>query len=135
VNAAGDIAGFGRPAGGHGWVVGIRSPTAPDELLCAVEIAEAIATSGSYEHEEHVRDPRSGAPAAAAISATVCGPDLAVADAFATGLLAAGEAGLAPVQRAGYEALIVAPDGAWAQTKTFPRIRMSEAPAPRYARS
>lgn len=130
VNAAGDIAAFGQPAGGHGWVVGVRAPTAQHELLCAVETAKAIATSGSYERGEHVRDPRSGAPAAAAISATVCGPDLAFADAFATGLLAAGEAGLAPVQRAGYEALIVAPDGAWAETQSFPCIRTGEDPSP-----
>jgi thiamine biosynthesis lipoprotein len=80
----------------------------------------AVATSGTYERGEHVLDPHTGAPARGAVSATVCGPDLAVADALATGLVAAGEAGFEPVRRAGYEALIVQPDGATAHTDGFP---------------
>ena len=134
VNAAGDIAVFGRPSEDQGWTVGVRSPIAPDKLLCAVETTGAIATSGGYERGGHVRDPRSGAPAAGAISATVCGPDLALADAFATGLLAAGNAGLAPVRRAGYEGFIVAPDGTWSQTEGFSCARMSEDPDPECVR-
>ncbi len=56
----------------------------------------------------------------AALSATVCGPDLAFADAFATGLLAAGEAGFEAVTLAGYEALIMLPGGGGVSTPEFP---------------
>jgi thiamine biosynthesis lipoprotein len=125
VNAAGDIAVVGRPSGDDAWVVGVRSPAARDELLCAVEAVAAVATSGNYERGDHVRDPQSGTPASAAVSATVCGPDLAFADALATGLLAAGEAGLASVRGAGYEALIVTPDGHQARTEAFPIMTLA----------
>ncbi len=120
VNAAGDIVVFGRPSPETMWRVGIRSPDLPDHLLCIVDADAAVATSGSYERGEHVRDVRGGQPASAALSATVCGPDLAYADALATGLLAAGEAGLAAITRAGYEALIVLPGGGVARTGGFP---------------
>ncbi len=120
VNAAGDLVTFGQPTPGRGWRVGVRSPYAPDRLLCLVDADEAVATSGTYERGDHVRDVRAGRPAVAAVSATVCGRDLAFADAFATALLAAGEAGFESLRGAGYEALIVKPDGEWAQTAAFP---------------
>jgi thiamine biosynthesis lipoprotein len=120
VNAAGDIAAFGKPSPTRAWRVGVRSPDSPDRLLCVVSADGGLATSGSYERGEHVRDVRAGRAASAAVSATVSGPDLAFADAFATGLLAAGEAGFQAIQDAGYQALIVLPDGAVANTKAFP---------------
>src|SRR5947209_2482242 len=126
VNAAGDIAVLGRPSPDAAWRVGIRSPTAPGELLCAVAVVGAIATSGRYERGDHVLNPRSGDPASAAVSATVSGPDLAFADALATGLLAGGDAGLPAVRRAGYEALVVAPDNTCSQTAGFTRLQMGE---------
>jgi thiamine biosynthesis lipoprotein len=126
VNAAGDISVFGRPSPMRPWRVGVRAPEAPDRLLCVVAAESAVATSGTYERGDHVRDVRTGGPAAAASSATVCGPDLAYADAFATGLLAAGDAGLDAVQRAGYESLIVRPDGSLASTSGFPFVHESE---------
>lgn len=120
VNAAGDISVFGRPSPMRPWRVGVRAPDRPDRLLCVVAAEGAVATSGTYERGDHVRDVRTGGPATAASSATVCGPDLAYADAFATGLLAAGDAGLGAVQRAGYESLIVRRDGSLASTGGFP---------------
>jgi thiamine biosynthesis lipoprotein len=120
VNAAGDIVVFGRPSPASAWRIGIRSPASPDHLLCIVDADGAVATSGSYERGDHVRDVRTGGPAAAALSATVCGPDLAIADALATGLLAAGEAGFGAVTSAGYEALTVLPGGGVVQTREFP---------------
>lgn len=122
VNAAGDIIVFGRPAPTGTWRVGVRSPYAPDRLLCVIAAHGAVATSGTYERGDHVLDARTGKPASAAISATVCGPELAFADAFATGLLAAGERGLAAVQAAGYEALLVLPNGSRSQTPSFPIV-------------
>ncbi len=64
-------------------------------------------------------EARTGGPASAAVSATVCGPDLAFADAFATGLLAAGQDGFEPIVRAGYEALIVTEAGHVESTAEF----------------
>jgi thiamine biosynthesis lipoprotein len=128
VNAAGDISVFGRPSPTRPWRVGVRAPDRPDHLLCIIAAESAVATSGTYERGEHVRDVRTGDPATAASSATVCGPDLAYADAFATGLLAAGDAGLGPVQRAGYESLIVRRDGTLASTTGFPFLHERQPP-------
>ena len=122
VNAAGDIAVFGGPLPTRRWRVGVRSPAAPDDILCVVEAEAAVATSGSYERGEHVLDVRSGEAATTAVSASVCGPDLAFADALATGLLAAGEAGFAAVLAAGFEALVVAADGEVSRTSDFPIV-------------
>ena len=67
-----------------------------------------MATSGSYERGAHIIDPRTGEPTAAVASATVVGPDLGNADAYATALYAAGPAGLRWFARAaGYNALLV----------------------------
>lgn len=120
VNAAGDIVVFGRPSPASMWRVGVRSPDSRDHLLCIVDADGAVATSGSYERGDHVRDVRTGGPAGAALSATVCGPDLAIADALATGMLAAGEAGFDAVTHAGYEALTALPGGGVAHTRGFP---------------
>jgi thiamine biosynthesis lipoprotein len=119
VNAAGDVVVFGRPSPASTWRIGVRSPDCPDHLVCIVDADGAAATSGSYERGD-VRDVRTGGPATAALSATVCGPDLALADALATGLLAAGEAGFDAITHAGYEAMTVLPGGGVAQTRGFP---------------
>jgi thiamine biosynthesis lipoprotein len=120
VNAAGDIATFGRPAADRGWRVGVRTPDAPDVLSCVVHAEGAVATSGQYERGPHVRDPRTGLPAGAARSATVCGAELAVADGLATGLLAVGRRGFSPILAARYEAMIIDPDGRLVHTSGFP---------------
>lgn len=123
VNAAGDIASFGTPSGRDAWVVGIRSPESPDQLARVIELHDAVATSGSYERGAHIWDVGAGRPATAAVaSATVCGPDLAIADALATGLVAAGSAGLDAVTAAGYEALLLLDDESSIGTAGFPEL-------------
>jgi thiamine biosynthesis lipoprotein len=68
-----------------------------------------------------VLDPHTGRPALAVVSATVVGADLALADALATGLVAAGAKGLGPLERRpGYSAMVVAGDGAVLTTADFP---------------
>jgi len=67
-----------------GWAAGRAS----DALRAAG--VRAAATSGPAERGEHVLDPRTGATATDVLSATVTGPDPALADAFATALVAAG---------------------------------------------
>jgi thiamine biosynthesis lipoprotein len=119
VNAAGDVMTFGeRP-----WRIGIRDPLAPDQIACVIETRGAVATSATYERGEHVLDPYTGAAATAALSATVAGPSLALADALATGLLAAGIEGLNCISEAeGYEALLFAPDGERLTTGGFSAV-------------
>jgi thiamine biosynthesis lipoprotein len=82
-----------------------------------------VATSGGYERGEHVLNPLTGQPAAAH-SATVCGEDLAIADALATGLLAAGRDGLDAVHAAGYEALVLDGLGGSHHTPGVPFVKI-----------
>jgi thiamine biosynthesis lipoprotein len=121
VNAGGDVVVSGEPEPGRPWRIGIRHPLDGSRCLCVVTTTGAVATSGTYERGPHVLDPHTRRPAAAAISATVVGSDLALADALATGLLAAGDAGLAHVARLpGYSAMVVASDGHPVHTDEFP---------------
>lgn len=121
VNAAGDIASFGTPWQRDAWRVGVRSPLSADLLACVIELrAGAVATSGRYERGAHIWDIGAGRPASGVASATVCGPDLAFADAFATGLVGAGSAGLDAVTAAGYEALLLLEGGESVSTAGFP---------------
>jgi len=115
---------FGEPEPGQQWRIGSRDPLAADRLLTVVTLGghdRAVATSGAYERGPHVLDPESGEPAQGLLAATVVGPDLAFADALATGLLASGGKALARVAGLrGYSALIVGSDGALRATLGFP---------------
>jgi thiamine biosynthesis lipoprotein len=53
----------------------------------------AIATSGTYERGAHINDPHTGMIAIGAKSATVIGPNGAIADALATALMVSGRDG------------------------------------------
>jgi thiamine biosynthesis lipoprotein len=129
VNAAGDIVTFGEPERGRPWRVGIRDPLEPDRIAWVVAARDgAVATSAAYERGAHVVDPHTGAPARAALSATVTGPDLALADALATGLFAAGVAGLPLIDvLPGYSALLVEPGGETRMTGEFPLLEQAVA--------
>lgn len=126
LNVGGDIATFGAPAGGGPWRAGVRHPLSAEHLTCVAALAgelSAMATSGAYERPDHVLDPFTGVPATRLLSATVVGPDLAVADAVATGLFAAGEDGLDLLAGLpGYEAWIVTPECAVHRTAGFPIV-------------
>jgi thiamine biosynthesis lipoprotein len=112
VNAGGDVVAFGQPQPGRGWRIGVRDPRTADGLLAVVELDAAVATSGVYERGHHILDPHSGLPARGLLSATVTGPKLALADALATGLVAAGGGNLESiVALEAYEALVVQDDG------------------------
>jgi thiamine biosynthesis lipoprotein len=129
VNAGGDVVATGVRAVGQPWRIGIRDPGAgrdgptSDGLAGVVEVPEpfgAVATSGIYERGQHVFDPSAGRFAARAVSATVTGPDLALADALATGLVAGGLDALDAVsQLAGYEAFLIGLDGSRDATEGF----------------
>jgi ApbE family protein len=80
-------------------------PFRNDTFCAAVALRDgAVATSGLYARGLHVVDPRQRRPATDLAAATVIGPDLAMADAYATTALAMGpSAGLArrPVRSRG----------------------------------
>ena len=111
VNAAGDLCVRGRPAPGDRWRVGIADPLRRGRLVAVVVATDlAVATSGTAEQGDHVLCPRTCRPAAGLASVTVVGPDLALADAYATAGLAAGPDAvdlLADLARDGWEWLLV----------------------------
>jgi thiamine biosynthesis lipoprotein len=115
INAGGDIRMRGHGPDDRPWRVGIRHPWQADKLAWVLAVAEgAVATSGTYERGAHVWNPRTGKAAAGLRSVTVAGPDLAVADAYATAALAMGEPGLAWLAKRvaeGYESAAVTEDG------------------------
>jgi thiamine biosynthesis lipoprotein len=115
LNAGGDIRVRGRTATDQPWRVGIRHPWAADSVSWVLAVTDsAVATSGTYERGDHVVDPVRGGPAHGLRSVTVVGPDLAVADAYATTALAMGERGLtwlAGLAARGYESAAVTDQG------------------------
>jgi thiamine biosynthesis lipoprotein len=130
VNAAGDIASFGGLSDGTPFRAGITDPFAPRRLAEVVCLSGAIATSGTYERGAHLVDPHSGQPAARAASASVTGPDLGLADALATAVAVAGQAGLDVIEAIdGYEAFVIALDGSRRWTEHFPFAPLEAAPA------
>jgi thiamine biosynthesis lipoprotein len=120
VNAAGDIASFGGPAGERNFRVGIADPLAPHQLACVVDLAGALATSGAYERGAHLINPHTGLPSALMASASVSGPDLGLADALATAVAVGGVDALARLESIdGYEALGITFDGSRLLTSGF----------------
>lgn len=131
VNAGGDAVACGRPAPDRPWRLAVRDPFDPAGLLCVVPLTDAaLATSGTYERGAHVLDPQTGEPAeSGVVSASVVGPDLAVADALATALVAGGERALPAVAAAdGYAALLVLADRRLVRVGAFPEVPASPSP-------
>ncbi|MFC3735640.1 FAD:protein FMN transferase [Paractinoplanes deccanensis] len=115
INAGGDIRMRGHHPDGGPWRVGIRHPWEPDKVSWVLALTDgAVATSGTYERGDHVHNPRTGKPAQGLRSVTVVGPDLSIADAYATAALAMGEAGitwLAKRAADGYDSAVITDDG------------------------
>ena len=113
INAGGDVRTRGFAAPGVPWHIPVRHPWRKDGLFLMLAGTDlAVATSGTYERGFHVIDPHTGQPAELMRSVTVVGPDLAVADAYATTAVAMGEPGLAWLAGlAGYETAVVTEDG------------------------
>jgi thiamine biosynthesis lipoprotein len=132
LNAGGDIRVRGGPAPGQPWHVPIRHPWQRDGAYLVVAGTDlAVATSGTYERGFHVVNPRTGEPAEALRSVTVVGPDLALADAYATAGVAMGMAGLpwlaglagpSGLGLSGYEAAVVTEDGEGFRSPGLPEV-------------
>ncbi|MFI7022615.1 FAD:protein FMN transferase [Micromonospora sp. NPDC049900] len=96
VLAGADLVVRGNAAHGGPWRIAVHHPTDRRRAPLVLEMtAGAIGTSGVTGRQGHVVDPHTGEPADELVAATVVGPDLSVADAYATALYAAGSAGLA----------------------------------------
>ncbi len=124
VNAGGDVRVRGRRAPGQPWRVGVRHPW-QQTAVCWVVVGTdlAIATSGTYERGCHVVDPHRGVPARELRSVTVVGPDLGVADAYATAALAMGTGGLDWLSALdGHECAVVQDDGRCFRSAELPVV-------------
>ncbi|WDZ88214.1 FAD:protein FMN transferase [Micromonospora cathayae] len=113
LNAGGDVRVRGHSATGRPWRIGVQHPwdrTATCLVVTGTDLA--VATSGVYERGHHVLDPRQRTPARGLRSVTVAGPDLGVADAYATAAMAMGPAGPAWLDAlAGYGYAVVTDAG------------------------
>lgn len=114
INAGGDVLLRGAPLPRPTWRVGVRHPEHSDLQAVALELAGpcGVATSATYERGAHIIDPATGQPTTALASATVVGPDLGVADAYATAVFVMGVPGLEWIEdQADYDAYLITHDG------------------------
>jgi thiamine biosynthesis lipoprotein len=126
INAGGDIALRGNPSPGERWLIGIRHPDDSQAMATVIAGADrlAVATSASYERGAHIIDPRTGQPTTSLASATIVGPDLTVADGYATAVYIMGLDGLGWIEaRPGYEAYLITRDDMTYWTPGFDRYR------------
>ena len=119
IEVGGDLIAMGPGPSGDGWRIGVErpgiGPRPPHEVVPLSDIA--MATSGDYrnyfEHDgvrfSHIIDPRVGRPIThRTASVTVLAETAAMADAWATALLVAGEeAGMAIAERENIAALFI----------------------------
>ena len=124
INAGGDVLVSAPDTAPSPWRIGVQHPFDRAALGMVLHARDlAIATSGRYERGDHIEDPRSGTRATAVASVTVCGPALALADAFATAAFVLGTEGPAWVSGLdGYECWTVLHDGRVLATAGFPML-------------
>jgi thiamine biosynthesis lipoprotein len=120
--AGGDILLRGAGLPEAAWRVGIQHPRHPDRVARTLTANDlAVATSGAYARGDHVLDPHTGEPPAGVLSVTITGPDLTVADAYATAAFAMGARGPEWTRGLdGYEALSILADETILRTPGFP---------------
>jgi FAD:protein FMN transferase len=133
VDGGGDVALRGRPGPGTPWHVGVRHPLRPSAYAAVLALSDtAVATSGTYERGRHVLNPFTGQPAADLLSVTVVGPELTVADAYATAALAMGAQAPAWLEGlAGYEALVIGPESRGWSTRGWAALTADGLPSER----
>jgi FAD:protein FMN transferase len=118
VNGGGDMQLAGEAAPGRAWVVGISDPRDRRRILSTLTGRDfSVATSGVAERGQHILDPFTARPATALASATVSGPSLTFADAYATAAFVMGRDATRWIGDVdGYEALLVHADGTTQQS-------------------
>jgi FAD:protein FMN transferase len=128
INGGGDVVTRGRRTIHDAWRSGVRHPVRANEIVRVVEHREgleAIATSGTYERGHHIADTRTGSGlglAPSCLSATVTGPSLLWADAYATIVFILGVDGLAWLADQGdeYEGYVIVDEFGATSTPGFP---------------
>lgn len=112
VNGGGDVQLSGESAPGRAWVIGISDPRDSQKILTTVSGRDfAVATSGTAQRGTHLLDPFTGRVVEEWASASVIGPSLTRADAYATAAFVMGEEALRWADgMPGYETLLVAAD-------------------------
>ncbi|WP_395155547.1 FAD:protein FMN transferase [Ilumatobacter sp.] len=129
INAGGDIALRGSPVGDESWTVGIRHPV-DDQRLATVVTGSgrlAVATSATYERGAHIINPHTGQPTTDLASVTVVGPDLTLADAYATIVFVMGLDGLEWLEKhPDYDGYVITHDDTTYWTPGFADYRASE---------
>lgn len=126
VNAGGDIAARGGPAPGEAWTVGIRHPDDADVMAAVLDVRGpvGVATSATYERGAHIIDPRAGQATTELASVTIVGPDLTLADVYATTVFVMGVPGLEwLLDRPGYDGFVVTRDDRTVATPGFASYR------------
>jgi thiamine biosynthesis lipoprotein len=124
IGAGGDVLVASPAAAVAPWRIGVQHPFDRSAIGTVLEATDlAVATSGRYERGDHLDDPRTGRPANGVASATVIGPALGLADAFATAAFVLAEEGPAWVAGLpGYECWTVLHDGRTVATAGFPQV-------------
>ncbi len=112
INGGGDVHCIGYPEPGRLWQVGIAHPFDRGLLLgTAAGSPLAVATSGTSERGDHIRNPHGECPASTFASVTVVGRRLADVDAYATAAFAMGERAADWLRARNLRALLVHADG------------------------
>lgn len=122
VDAGGDLKALGGP-----WPVAIQKPgSRSGEASAMTQITDgALSTSGNYEQEGHILDPRSGKKVTRQGSVTVEAKSHTLADALATAFYVMGEQDSLSYQKKFPEVTIIwtDPDG---RTRTYPATQARE---------
>ena len=114
VNGGGDLQLAGEAGPGRAWVVGIGDPQDRCRITTTVTGRDfAVATSGVAERGQHILDPFTARPAGVLASASVVGPSLTFADAYATAAFVLGRQAIGWIEDLeDYEVLLVDAAGA-----------------------
>lgn len=123
ITAGGDIAAHGRPSSERPWRIGVRHPHDVHAIAAVIQAEGdlAVATSGLYERGAHIVDPTTGRAPAGVLSVTVAGPDLGLADAYATAAFAKGPKGAEwTLGLSGYESMTILDDASVLTSPGFP---------------
>ncbi len=123
VEAGGDIQAAGLNSQGQRWRVGIRNPFNIQELVKVLSITGCgVATSGTYIRSQHIYNPKNDQPITDILSLTVIGPDIYLADCFATAAFSMGRDGIAFIEsQPGFEGYMIDKDQIATYTSGFAR--------------
>jgi thiamine biosynthesis lipoprotein len=117
VNGGGDVLVVADPASDDPWRVGLSAGAGQGLVGTITAHNLAVATSGNVERPGEIVDPFTGRAAMSLDTVTVVGPDITMADAFATAAVAMGRSALDwATGLPGYAALLVGAHGEVAAT-------------------